>query len=75
MTANTENIVFKQALSLAPVERAELIEVLFHSFDQNRHTQNDLRWVQEAESRIEGYDAGKIEASSMEAVFDRINRR
>ena len=75
MTVDTAHAVFRQALSLAPVDRAELIEALFHSFEQNRNNQSDLLWMQEAESRIEGYDAGTIKADSMEAVFERINKR
>lgn len=70
----TQN-VFKQALNLAPVERAELIEELFHSFDTDREDWIDALWSEEAESRIAGYDAGKITADSSSAVFARLNQR
>ena len=74
MTAATENI-FKDALNLAPVERAELIERLFQSFDRTQDHRVDAAWATEIESRINGYDEGKIKASPAEDVFARINRR
>jgi putative addiction module component (TIGR02574 family) len=67
MTAVAERI-FKDALELLPVERAELIEKLFQSFD-------DAAWAEEVESRLDAYDRGEIKASSAEDVFVRINQR
>lgn len=72
---STANKICKQALRLAPVDRAELIEALFHSFDQKRRNQIDVLWMEEAESRIDGYDAGKIKDDSVESVLARINER
>ncbi|GKT28998.1 Conserved hypothetical protein CHP02574, addiction module like protein, partial [Aduncisulcus paluster] len=40
-----------QALQLAPVQRAELIESLLASFDSRRKS-IDSKWANEAESRI-----------------------
>lgn len=74
MTTATQTIL-KQALSLNPVERAELIEELFHSFDKAHDDKIDTLWAGEAESRINAYDAGQINADSAKAVFDRINKR
>ncbi len=73
MTTATQDIL-KQALNLKPVERAELIEKLFHSFDQTPDDSIDARWAAEAESRLDGYDAGKISSDSAKAVFERINK-
>jgi putative addiction module component (TIGR02574 family) len=67
--------ILKQALGLDPIERAELIEKLFHSFDKTPDQEIDKLWADEAESRIDAYDAGQICADSAKAAFERINKR
>lgn len=67
--------VLRQALRLNPVERAELIEALYRSFNPPTDKRRDAAWAEEAESRIDGYDAGRIAASSSAAVFARIAKR
>lgn len=74
MTTATQAIL-KQALSLDPVERAELIEELFHSFDKTPDRKIDTLWADEAESRIDAHEGGKICADSAKAVFERINKK
>jgi len=74
MTSTTQSI-FKEALRLKPVERAELIDELFHSFDKSHGDRIDALWAAESESRIDAFDAGQINADSDEAVFERINKR
>jgi putative addiction module component (TIGR02574 family) len=74
MTALAEQVL-KDALSLPPVDRAEIIERLFRSFDSSADRKVDRAWAEEVESRIDGYDQGKIGASSAEDVMGRINRR
>ncbi len=67
--------VLEQALLLGPVERAELITELLHSFDAAPDARIDAAWAEEAEARLRAYRAGKIAADSAENVFARINRR
>lgn len=74
MTTATRTLL-KQALSLNPVERAELIEELFHSFDKTHDKKIDALWAEEAESRIDAHDAGHLSADSAKAVFERISKR
>jgi len=74
MTVTAEQVL-KSALVLSPVDRAGLIERLFHSFDSADDRGTDAAWAEEIESRIDAYDAGRIEASSAEDVLARINRR
>lgn len=74
MTTSAQAIL-KQALCLDPIERAELIEELFHSFDKVSDRKIDSLWADEAESRINAYDAGQLCADSAKAVFERINKR
>ena len=76
MTAITETErVFNDALALPPIERAELIQYLFQSFDGLKDNNFDTAWTEEIESRIEAYDKGLLKASPAEDVLARINQR
>ncbi|MCX6356795.1 MAG: addiction module protein [Candidatus Aureabacteria bacterium] len=72
MTTETQAI-FQQALRLNAVERAELIEALFRSFDPSGDRRVDSLCAREAESRIDAYEAGKMTADSSNAVLKRIS--
>ena len=74
MTAITERVL-NDALSLPPIERAELIQRLFQSFDVSKDNHIDTAWTEEVESRVEAYDKGLLTASPAEDVLARINRR
>jgi putative addiction module component (TIGR02574 family) len=74
MTAITERVL-NDALSLSPIERAELIQRLFQSFDVSKDNHIDPAWTEEIESRVEAYDKGLLTASPAEDVLARINRR
>lgn len=74
MTQATQNI-FKRALRLKPVERAQLIDELFNSFDTTHDPSVDAAWAEEAEDRIAAFEAGKLKADSADAVLARINKR
>jgi putative addiction module component (TIGR02574 family) len=66
--------VLEEALELSPLDRAELIEELFSSFDFPTRKQIDALWAKEAEDRIDAYERGELAAASMEDVFIRLNR-
>lgn len=72
---STAHAILEQALRLEPVERAELIDELFHSFDKQRDTRIDGLLAAESESRIDAFDAGLLTANPAEDVFERINKR
>jgi len=74
MTASAEKIM-TEAFRLSPVERAEMIERLFQSFDNPREAEIDAAWAAEFESRLDACKEGKIKASPVEEVMERINRR
>jgi len=74
MTASAEKIM-TEALRLSPVERAEMIERLFQSFDNPRKAEINAAWAAEFESRLDAYKEGKIKASPVEEVMERVNRR
>ncbi len=74
MTAIAEKVM-ETALGLSPIDRAELIERLFVSFDRSTEHPVDKAWKTEVESRIDAYNAGQIKASPAAEVFNRIANR
>jgi putative addiction module component (TIGR02574 family) len=68
----TAKKVLDEALKLPPVDRAELIQRLFQSFDEC-DSEVDEKWAEEVESRLDAYDKGELTASSAEDVMVRIN--
>ncbi|TVR01813.1 MAG: addiction module protein [Desulfovibrionales bacterium] len=74
MTPTVQQIL-KNASLLSPIDRAELIEQLFLSFDRSEEQSVDAAWRQEIEDRLDAYDAGQIEASPAEDVLARISQR
>ena len=67
--------VLEQALRLDAVQRAELIEALFRSFETTGVGPHDAAWVSEAESRVDAYEAGKLGAAPAEEILDRIAKQ
>ena len=74
MTATVQQIL-KSASVLSPIDRAELIEKLFLSFDHSDEHSVEAAWRHEVEDRFDAYDAGEIEASPAEDVLARISRQ
>jgi len=58
---NSVNIILDQALELSAAERANIAEKLLFSLDRPDSKIDDL-WAKEADSRIEAYNKGEIEA-------------
>jgi len=74
MTTATQQVL-EDAIHLPPVERAELVERIFSSFDFPSRNENDAIWAKEAENRIDAYDKGEIKATPASQVFERIDRQ
>ncbi len=66
----TTNNIFKDALTLKPSEKAQLIDQLLSSLDKPDKEIDEL-WAKEAEDRLEAYDQGKIKAISLEKVLQK----
>jgi len=66
----TTNSIFKEALTLSPSEKAQLIDKLISTLDKSDKELDEL-WVREAEDRIDAYDQGKIKAISVENVLQK----
>lgn len=65
--------LLNEALTLPPIERAELIEELLASFDFPERERIDRLWAQEAEERIDAYERGEETSIPLESVFEKIN--
>jgi putative addiction module component (TIGR02574 family) len=62
--------VSKEALTLKPSEKAQLIDKLLSSLVKSDKEIDEL-WAKEVEERIEAYDQGKIKAISLEKVLEK----
>ncbi len=73
MSENARQILH-QVLELPPIERAELLEHIFASFDFPPHKDIDRKWSVEAEDRINAYKQGKLKAKPFHEVITSIER-
>jgi len=64
------NEILKEALTLKPAQKAELIDKLLSSLDRPDKELDEL-WAKEAEERIEAYEQGKIKALTLEQVLEK----
>jgi putative addiction module component (TIGR02574 family) len=62
--------IIEKALSLKPLEKAELVDRLLSSLDQPDQAITEL-WAREVESRLDAYEAGKLKAVSLEKVLSK----
>jgi len=74
MNAHVKKVV-ADALALPPIERAELIEYVFESFDKESRATIDNHWIQEAEDRVNAYEKGHLKAVAAEKVFKKAEKR
>ncbi len=72
---NNSQQIFKDALAMPPVDKASLIEKLFHSFDKEKQQAIDQSWATEAESRIDAFENGKISSRSFSAILNDLNNK
>jgi len=65
----TDNI-FKEALTLRPSEKVQLIDKLISTLDKPDKEIDEL-WAKEAEDRIDAYNQGKLKVVSLEKVLHK----
>jgi len=70
LTMADPNKVLKEALTLKPAQKAELVDKLLLSLDKPDADIDEL-WAKEAESRIDAHEQGKIEAVALEKVLKK----
>jgi putative addiction module component (TIGR02574 family) len=68
MTAQVAHIL-EEARKLSPIERAELIEGLFGSFDNQHNSLVEEAWAKEAMHRSEEIDKGNRIVYSLDSVI------
>jgi putative addiction module component (TIGR02574 family) len=74
MSANCDRL-FAEVLRLPPLERAQLLDVIFESFDtEHRQKSVDAAWASEAEDRLTAFDSGELSSKPADEVFDAIDR-
>jgi putative addiction module component (TIGR02574 family) len=73
MSARSKDVLEK-ALSLSPIERAELVEEILSSFDFPARERIDALWANEAEERIDAFEEGELPSSPAKDVFNKIDR-
>ncbi|MBN1833207.1 MAG: addiction module protein [Deltaproteobacteria bacterium] len=66
----TTDSIFKEASTLSPSEKAQLIDRLISSLDKSDKEIDEL-WAKEVEDRIDAYDQGKIKTISIEEVLHK----
>ena len=71
MTTHSAHIL-KEALALSPVERAELIDELYASFDHHHDHAVDDAWAREALHRSEEIDSGTRATFPLHEVLDEL---
>ena len=62
--------LLKEALSLKPAEKADIIDQLLSSLD-NPDKEVDELWAKEVENRIDSYEQGKIKAVTLEEALEK----
>jgi putative addiction module component (TIGR02574 family) len=74
MTPQSEQIL-REALSLPPMDRAELVERILASFEFPARKDIDAAWAREVEDRIDAFERGEIGSSPASQVFTEIDQR
>ena len=66
----TAKEILKDALTLKPVEKAELVNKLLSSLDKPDRDIDQL-WAKEAETRIDAFEQGELKAITLEMVLEK----
>ena len=64
--------VLKDALRLNPADRAKLIDALYISLESDQIRAIEDAWAREAESRLDAFDAGKIESEPWNSLREKL---
>jgi len=66
--------ILGEAMKLPPVEKTSLIEKLLSGFEFSGRAETDRLWAEEAESRLDAYNKGKLKARPVQEVINEINQ-
>ncbi len=71
-------ILAKEALKLPPLERAQIIDALWNSFDPAEQDTVDRAWLLESQDRLGAFRAGELKAikgeEALRAIEDELKR-
>ena len=67
--------VIKDALRLHPADRAKLIDALYTSLESHDIQILEKAWAQEAESRLDAFDNGKIGSDSWDELKEKLRQK
>jgi hypothetical protein len=69
--------IFSQALELPPAAKADLVELLLSSIEQNQAVEEeiDAAWTREANDRFQAYLKGQIAAEPVEQALQALRAR
>ena len=70
LVMDVANNILKAALTLKPLQKAELIDRLLSALDKPDRKIDEL-WAKEADDRIDAYDQGKIKDIPLEKVLEK----
>ncbi|MBP7738198.1 MAG: addiction module protein [Spirochaetes bacterium] len=73
MTQTAQKILEEIKL-LSPIERVELIDKIYKTFDPETDLEVEKAWVEESERRLADYKSGKSTVISEDEVFYRIEK-
>ena len=62
-------ILANEALKLSPVERAQIIDALWHSLDPTEQDAVDRTWLLESQDRLAAFRAGQLAATNGEEAL------
>jgi putative addiction module component (TIGR02574 family) len=71
---NGLSAVIKDALRLHPADRAKLIDALYASLESGELQAIEQAWAQEAESRLEAFQAGNIGSESWDDLKENLRK-
>ena len=66
----TPKDILEEAISLQPLEKAELVDSLIASLDKSDNALDQL-WAKEAESRLAAYKKGELKSISLSEVLSK----
>ncbi len=66
----TPKDILEKAISLQPIEKAELVDSLISSLDKSDSLLDQL-WANEAESRLTAYKNGELKSVSLNEVLSK----
>ena len=67
---STPKEILEKAISLQPIEKAELVDSLISSLDKSDRALDQL-WANEAESRLTAYKNGELKSISLNEVLSK----